>query len=173
MDADYAGGIMLQANTLTQAESLLHSLEQAAGGIGLHMSADKIEYMCFNQKGDISTQNGGSLKLVNKFTYLGNWTLSTENDINLGLAKAWTVIKRLSIIWKLNLPEQIKCYFFQSAAVLILLHGCTTWPLTKCIEKKLDRNYTRMLWAILNKSWKQYPIKWQLYSHQPLISQTI
>ena len=78
----------------------LHSLEQAAGGIGLHMNADKIEYICFNQKGDMSTLNDGSLKLVDKFTYLRSSILSTENDINMRLAKTWIVIKRLSIIWK-------------------------------------------------------------------------
>ena len=33
------------ANAPTQAESLLNSLEQAAGGIGLHVNADKTEYM--------------------------------------------------------------------------------------------------------------------------------
>ena len=30
-------------NTPTQAESLLHSLKQAVGGMGLHMNADKME----------------------------------------------------------------------------------------------------------------------------------
>ena len=30
----------------------------------------------------------------------------------------------------------------------ILLYGCTTWTLTKRMEKKLDGNYTRMLRAI-------------------------
>ena len=54
-DADDADNISLLANTPTQAESLLHSLERAAGGIGLHVNADKTEYMCFNQMGDIST----------------------------------------------------------------------------------------------------------------------
>ena len=68
---DYADDIALLTNTPTQAESLLHNLEQAAGGIGLHVNADKMEYMCFKQ-GDISTLNDGSLKLVNKFTYLGS-----------------------------------------------------------------------------------------------------
>ena len=62
MDADYADNIALLANTPTQAKFLLHSLEQAAGGIGLHMNAN----MCFNQ-GDISTLNDSSLKLVYKF----------------------------------------------------------------------------------------------------------
>ena len=31
------------------------------------------------------------------------------------------------------------------------------------MEKKLDSNYTRMLRAILNKSWRQHPTKQQLY----------
>ena len=50
--------------------SLLHSLELAAGGIGLHVNTDKTEFMCLNQRGDISTRNGRSLKLVDKLTYL-------------------------------------------------------------------------------------------------------
>ena len=62
---------------------------------------------------------------------------------------------------------------FQAAVVSILLCGCSKWTLTKHIEKKLDRNCTRMLWAILNKSWKQPPTKQQLYDHLPPISKTI
>ena len=45
-----ANDIELLENAPTQAESLLHSLEQAAGGIVLHMNADKTEHMCFNKK---------------------------------------------------------------------------------------------------------------------------
>ena len=72
MDADYADDKALLANTPTQAKSQLHSLERAAAGIGLHINAHKTEYMCFNQKGDISTPNGSSLRLVDKFTYQGS-----------------------------------------------------------------------------------------------------
>ena len=79
---DYANDIALLTNTSAQTETPLHSLEQAAAGIGLHVNADKMEYMCFNQKGDISTQNSSSLKLVDKFTYLGSSVSSTETDIN-------------------------------------------------------------------------------------------
>ena len=68
-DADYANNVALLANTPTQAKTQLLSLERAAAGIGLHVNADKTEYMCFNQRGDISTLNGSSLKLVDKFTY--------------------------------------------------------------------------------------------------------
>ena len=48
MDTDYADDIVLLANTPTQAKTLLHSLEWAAASIGLHVKADKMEYMCFN-----------------------------------------------------------------------------------------------------------------------------
>ena len=82
LDADYADDIALIANTHAQAESLLHSLKRAAGGIGLHVNADKIEYMYFNQRGDISTLKNGPLKLEDKFTYIGSSVSSTENDIN-------------------------------------------------------------------------------------------
>ena len=66
-------------------------------------------------------------------------------------------INRLSVIWKSNLTDKMKRSFFQAAFVSILLYGCTTWMLTKRMEKKLDGNYTRMLRAILNKSWRQHP----------------
>ena len=67
----------------------------------------------------------------------------------------------------------MKCNFYQAAVVSILLYGCTTWTLTKWMEKKLDDNYTRMLSAILNKSWWQHPTKPQMYSHLPPIMKTI
>ena len=82
------------------------------------------------------------------------------------LAKTWTAIDRLSVIWKSDLTDKMKRSFFQALVVLILLYGCITWTLTKHMEKKLDSNYTRILWAILNKSWRQHPTKQQL---QPIM----
>ena len=63
---------MIVANTPNQAETLLHSLERAAVGIGLYVSAHKTEYVCYNQTGEISTLDGTPLKLVDTFTYLGS-----------------------------------------------------------------------------------------------------
>ena len=73
----------------------------------------------------------------------------------------------------LNLTDKMKSSFFQAAVVLILLYRCTTWTLTKLMEKKLDGNYTRMLRAILNKSWQQHLTEHQLYGHLPPITKTI
>ena len=115
----------------------------------------------------ISTLEGTPLKLVDKFTYLGSSVESTEKDIETRLTKAWTAINRLSIIWKSDLTDKMKCSFFQAVVTSILLYDCTTWTLTKRLEKKLDGNYTRMLRAILNKSWQQHPTRHQLYGHLP------
>ena len=52
-------------------------------------------------------------------------------------------------------------------------YWCTTWTLTKRLEKKLDGNNTRMLRAILNKSRRQHPTQHQLYGHLPPITKTI
>ena len=72
-----------------------------------------------------------------------------------------------------GLTDKMKRSFFQAAVASILLYGCTTWTLTKRLEKKLDGNYTRMLRAILNKSWRQHPTRHQLYGHLPPITKTI
>ena len=167
-DADYADDRAILANTPDQAETLLYSLERA----GFYANAHKTEYMCYNQTGDISTLEGIPLKLVEKCTYLGSSVESTEKDIESRLTKAWTVINRLSIIWKSDLTDKMKRSFFQAAVTSILLYGCTTWTLTKRLEKKLDGNYTRMLRAILNKSWRKHPTRHQLYGHLHPITKT-
>ena len=129
--------------------------------------------MCFNQAGHISILDRTSLKLVDKFTYLGSSVSSTEKDIDTRLTKAWTAVDKLSVTWKSDLTDKMKRSFFQAAVKSIVLYGCTTWTLTKWLEKKLDSNYTRMLQAILNKSWQQHPTKHQLYGHLPSITKTI
>ena len=70
--------------------------------------------MCFNQAGDISTQEGTSLKLVDKFTYLGSSVSSTEKDIDTWLTTAWAAIDKL---WKSNLTYKIKQFLPDSVRV--------------------------------------------------------
>ena len=54
-------------------------------------------------------------------------------------------IDSLSVIWKADLTNKIKCSFFQAAVVSILLYECSTWTLSKRTEKKIDNNYRRIL----------------------------
>ena len=129
-------------------------------------------YFNQNQTRDISILTGGSSKLVDEFIYLGSSVSSTENDINTQLAKSWSAIDGLSVIWKSDLSDKIKLNFFQATVVSILRYGCTTWTLTKRTKKKLDGNST-MLQAILNKSCRQHPAKELLYGHLLPISKII
>ena len=117
------------------------------------------ELNIFNQRGDISALNGGSLKLVDKSAYHQINVSSTKNDINKRLAKAWSAINWLSVIWRTELNDKIIRSFFQAAVASILLYGCTTWMQSKRMEKKFDGNYTKMLRAVLNKSWGQHTYK--------------
>ena len=128
-----------------------------------------MEYMCFNQRGDISTLNINTLK----HSYFESRISSTETNINTWLAKAWRAIDWLSVILKSYLIDNIKRIFFKAAVVSILIYGCTTWTLTKCMEKKLDSNNTRMLKVILTNSWRHQPTKQQLYGNLPPITKTI
>ena len=146
---------------------------QALASMSMHTKLNIYFKTKPNQTDYISTLDGTSLKLVDKFTYLGSSVSSTEKDIDTRLTKAYTAIDRLSIKWKSYLTDKMKRSFFQAAVVSILLYGCTTWTLTKRLKKKLDGNYTRMLRAILNKSWRQQPTRHQLYGHLPPITKTI
>ena len=88
--------------------------------------------------------------LVDNFTNQESSVSSTDTNINTWLANEWTAIDRLLVIWKSSMTDKMKRSFFHRAVPSILLYGCTTWTLTKRIEKKLDHNCTRMLLAILN-----------------------
>ena len=54
-------------------------------------------------------------------------------------------------------------------------HRNSTWRKScmKLFAFCFDGNYTRMLRAILNKSWRQHPMRHQLYGHLPPITKTI
>ena len=100
------------------------------------------------------------MKIVKQFIYFGCNISSTKSDINMHT-------------WKSDLSGKIKRDFFQAVAVSLLQYGCTAWTLMKCTKEKRDRNYTRILSAVLSKSWKKYPTKQQLYEHLSSISQAI
>ena len=165
MVADYANDIALLANTLAQAESLLHSREQAACGIDFHVNADKTEYMCFTQSDN---------NLHTKW-----WLSETSGQVHLPRKQRLIFQKWHQHVTSEGMDsyrsygsqtsDKIKHNFFQAAVVSILLYGCTTWTLTE--EKRLDGNCTRILRALFNKYWKQHPTKQLLYL--PTISKTI
>ena len=62
INAHYADNLVLLAIKPAQVESLLHSIEKSAKGIGFPVNAVKTEFMCFKQEGAPCTFNGKPLK---------------------------------------------------------------------------------------------------------------
>ena len=91
---------------LSQAEYLLHSMEQPARNIGLYVNLDETEFIYFNQDGAISL-NGKPLKSVDQFLYSRRNISSTERDVYICIGKAWTAIDRLITLWKSDLSDRI------------------------------------------------------------------
>ena len=117
-------------------------------------------------------------KWMTRFIFRGRYEWSISKIYNISGLNNFLVfqdgwIKKEKKWWEFTKTDKMKCSFFQAAVTSILLYGCTTWTLTKRLEKKLDGNYTRMLRAILNKSWQQHPTRHQLYGHLPPITKTI
>ena len=97
-------------------------------------------------------------------------------SLSLSLSPFFTLSLSVSVSLCLCLSLPLYIYIFIYIYwhdLGLLLYGCTTWTLTKRLEKKLDGNYTRMLRAILNKSWRQHPTKHQLYGPLPPVTKTI
>ena len=68
----------------------------------------------------------------------------------------------------------IYAYIYIYICMYIYIYTCLYifFLVYKCMQKKLDGNYIRMLRAILNKSWRQHPTRHQLYGHLPPITKT-
>ena len=113
----------------------------------------------------------GEIEQIKKYSQKNFYVRIAYNSLCLcvgGLYLRIAVCGRCDCVLNCNIIT-----FFQTAVVSILLYGYTTWTLTKRLEKKLDGNYTRMLRAILNKSWQQHSTKHQLYGYLPPITKTI
>ena len=79
---------------------------------------------------------------------------------------------------KLHFILSVRSDFHIIDSLLIAVHAFVnlvsmSFSVDAMLEKKLDGNYTRMLRAILNKSWRQHPTRHQLYGHLPPITKTI
>ena len=73
--------------------------------------------------------------LIN-LTYIGGNISSTESNDNIRIWKAWTVIARLSKIWKPDVFDRMKLAIYQTVAVLVLSYGCTTRTVSEAIKEK-------------------------------------
>ena len=78
----------------------------------------------------------------------------------------------MNSILKSRLPNNMKINFFR-ATVESVLFCYVSWTLIKSLEKRLNANYTRMLRAILNISWKDHLNNKDIYGNIPDICTSI
>ena len=174
-DFCFADDIVLLANEIAQAKELLHSVENEAAKVGLHINAKKTEAMEYNQDLDeiITSINNHLIKLVEDYKYLGGWMESTEQDIKVRIALAWAACNKLGSVWKSKLTNKIKVRLFVATVETVLLYNSNTWTLTSQLTKRLDGTYTRLLRKALNVSWKQHMTNVELYGELPPVSEKI
>ena len=109
--------------------------------------------------------NGKDIKKVSYFKYLGSYIQSSEKDMNMRLAKSCAALNKMNAIWKSRLPDRIKRNFFRVTVESVLVYGSVSWTLTKALEKRISGNYTHLLRAILNRSWKDHPTNKEIYAN--------
>lgn len=175
-DLDFADDIALLSNEIYQAQQLLRELENEAAKVGLHVNAKKTEFMAYNQDLPINvilSINGGDIKQVETFKYLGGWMKDCESDIKIRKALAWAACHKLKSVWSSSLKKSIKTRLFLCTVESVLLYNSETWSLTKQMERSLDGVYTRMLRMALNISWKQHMTNEQLYGRLPKVTSKI
>ena len=149
-DIDYADDLAITSDNLQNATKLLHSIEEAAQETGLYMNPKKTKFMTYNVEGQMSSLSGSKIKHVSSFVYLGSNIHSTNKDIEVRKAKAWSALSGLNKIWKSNLSPHLKHEFFCVTVESVLLYGSSTWTLTKQQTSNLDGTYTKMLRTVLN-----------------------
>lgn len=89
-DTDFADDTST-TEEIHQAQGMLASVKLEAVQIGLHLNSKKTEVKHFNQGGvtTIKAKNGGEIKSMNNFKYLGGWLealqkiLSTKGSSSL------------------------------------------------------------------------------------------
>ena len=171
-DTDFADDIALLSEEIAQAQEMLERVEKEAAKSGLHLNAKKTEAMLFNHEvpTPIKSRSGDTIKQVDNYKYLGGWMASTDKDISIRKALAWSAMHKLKKIWTSNLKQKLKERLFLATIESVLLYGSETWTITKTTQKRLDGCYTRMLRMAYNVSWKEKLSNEKLYAGLPPVS---
>ena len=156
---------------MEKAQALLLAVEEECNRIGLQLNAKKTKVIALNTEDSrVTTREGTVLDVVEDFKYLGAYIASTENDIKVRRALAWSALHDMKKVWKSNLPDDFKRRLFVATIESVLLYGAETWTLTVQQEKALDGVYTRLLRMALNVTWEDHIRNIDLYGNLQRVS---
>ena len=173
-DLDYADDIAALSDCMKDAQELLCQLETAAAEVGLYINSKKTQCINYNQpKGIITAIDGGVIKEVEDYKYLGAWISSSKKDFTTRRARAWDIAHKLKPLWTSKMPRATKVGVLTAAVESVLLYGSESWTLTAALTKRLDGLYTRLLRFALNITWRDKWTNVKLYQGLPKISEKL
>ena len=131
--------IVLMSDTLQDAQTLLHRVEEAALDVGLSINTNKTKAILIGQEDqNVYTLDGNNIETVEDFQRLGVWIVDSKKEVRTRKAKAWSVMLNLNSIWRSDMNRRLKVNFFKAAVESILLYGSECcWTLTKEEEHRL------------------------------------
>ncbi|WP_143215098.1 reverse transcriptase domain-containing protein, partial [Acinetobacter baumannii] len=130
-DLDFADDIGLVSDTAEKGRKLLLAVERECRKVGLQLNAKKTKVMAFNtDDAAVSTKDGTVLEVVDDFKYLGAYIGSTEKELKLRRALAWSALHSMKKVWRSNLSDNLKRRLFVATVESILLYGTEAWTLT-------------------------------------------
>ncbi|KAI8494372.1 hypothetical protein Bbelb_275980 [Branchiostoma belcheri] len=174
-DLDFADDICLLEDTIKAAQEFLYRVEHATQDIGLYLNALKTKFMHLNpptRPQALLSSDGSTIEQVDDFKYLGSYG-NTVHDVKCRIGQAWGASNALTKVWKSPIANSTKLKVFKTCVESILLYGADSWSLTASLCKLLDGNYTRLLRAALNISWRSHVTNNQLYGNMPRITTVI
>ena len=172
-DLDFADDIALVSDLVTNAEALLHSVEDAASLVGLHCNETKTEVISSTPNNSFRSLAGNSIKQVEDFKYLGSFVMNSEKDMKSRKALAWVACNKLNKIWHSTLANETKVYIFKTLIEPILLYGAEILTLTTRQQKRLDGAYTNMLRRVQNIHCSEHATLEHIYGNIPPLSQKV
>ena len=136
-------------------------MESECKKIGLQLNDKTTKVMTFNTGDTTITTSDGV------------WIATTEHDLKIRRAQAWSALHGMTKVWKWQLGNDLKRRLFVATIESVLLYGAETWTLTVKQEKLLDGAYTRMLRMALNVSWQDHVRNVDLEAGLPRVSEKI
>ena len=136
-DLEFADDIALLESSISRAQAQLTKTAEAAGNLGLVISAPKTEYMTVNCSPQPVLQvYGYSINHVSDFRYFGSMA-SGSSELKRRKSLAWCAFWKLEQLWKsphISIATKVK--LFNTTCVTILLNGCESWVISQDMEKK-------------------------------------
>ena len=148
----FANDLALLSSTKSGVQRALNSFADACNTARMKISTAKTEVLHLSRNPDqcLLQVNGATLKLVEKFKYLGVAFTSDgrqDEELDTRIGKASAVMRALhySVVMKRELSKKAKLSIFKAVFVPILTYGHEPWVMTKRVRSQVQASEMRFL----------------------------